>query len=126
MFVAAAAIAFCTTAAAGAEWGNFCAKGGYIKRVVQGWPGDNHTIGITIKDDNGNLTHWSTSGSGTVYGDAWVRGLLAMALTAYTNQVYVYPTTKDKKCNVVYRARDGLDWRANWEGLIFASSPGGY
>ena len=124
LFIGAAIAGICTTAAAIS--GQVCSKGGYIKRVTQGWPHDNSVIGITIRDENGNESNWTTSGSGDVGGHAWTRALHAMALTAYTNQAYVFPSVAHGNCSVTWKAADGKDWNARWEGLIIASGPGVY
>lgn len=115
-----------TTAHALNNSDDFCKKGGYIKSIVQGWPHVNNVIGITLEDEHGTQTNWTTYKEGDVNGHAWVRSLLAMALTAYTNQTYVYPTVADGKCEDYGRGLDGKTWISHWKGLIFAAGPGQY
>lgn len=116
-----------TPAMAAAETtGQLCNKGGYIKRVSQGWPHENHVIAITLRDESGTETNWTTSGSGEVNTNAWARNLLATALTAYANQTYVYPTVTSGKCFDIVKANDGRNWNHRWEGLIYSTGPGVY
>lgn len=97
-----------------------CSIGGYIFRVVQGWPFDYNVIGVSIKDTNGNVSNWTTSGHSDL-SNAATRSLFAMALSAYESQTYVFTTGDD--CTSVAKQNDGLNWHPKWNGLIFASSP---
>lgn len=115
-----------TTAHAATNTDELCKRGGYIKRISQGWPHETNVIAITLKDEYGTESNWTTNGEGDVNGHAWVRSLLAMALTAYTNQTYVYPTVKEGKCTDYGRGLDGRTWISHWKGLIFSPGPGIY
>lgn len=126
LFLGFAVAGIFTTTPAMATTGQLCNKGGYIKRVSQGWPHENNVIAITIKDEYGNESNWTTNGSGDVNGHAWARSLLAMALTAYTNQTYVFPSVTAGKCNEILKGSDGRNWNHRWEGLIFSAGPGMY
>jgi hypothetical protein len=119
IFFIFASLGICTTASAVDVV--FCGTGGYVKRVTQGWPHENNTIGITIKDLNGQETSWTSNGAGDANSHAWVRSLLAMAMTAHTNQIFVYPVVESGHCSDQAVAADTRRWNHYWRGLIFES-----
>lgn len=117
----------CSSAALAGSTGYFCNKGGYIYRVYQGYPLDNNVIGISIKDTNGAVSHWTTQGYSNAEDNPSARSLLAMAITAYLNRTYVYVTAYTAAdCTTLYTLGDGQSWRGKWSGLMFPQGPGAY
>ncbi|RYX96766.1 MAG: hypothetical protein EOO28_05700 [Comamonadaceae bacterium] len=101
-----------------------CDRGGYIARIVQGWPLDDNVIGITLKDTNGQLTNWSTNSVMDVNSSAAARSVLAIALTAYASQAFVYVTVDTAgACNQTYREGDAQEWHHGWKGIVIPQGP---